>query len=240
MENVMIEGTYTLQTSPEGAWRCLMDEQMLRQAIPGLDHLERLDEQTLAITVHIRQAPLIGAYHGHITVTDQQYPYYYSLAVEGEGGQSKIHGSGVVHLHARGTYTIVVYKGSLHLGMPGTLLPPLVVKGAAKHFIQQFFATLTEEIRAMAFPSSEAPETLTDLARTMDYTHERSNVITLPREQITVKEARKGYPYPLIHLLRLGKGDPQQEEEWATRIKRTGVVALLLLLVWVGTRLPKR
>ena len=35
-----IEGTYTLQASPEEVWQCLMDTQVLRSAIPGVEQLE--------------------------------------------------------------------------------------------------------------------------------------------------------------------------------------------------------
>src|SRR5256885_13676838 len=42
---MIIEGTYTLQATPEDVWRCLMDEQILRSAIPGLESLERRSEE---------------------------------------------------------------------------------------------------------------------------------------------------------------------------------------------------
>src|SRR5436309_12438179 len=144
-----IEGTYTLQASPEDVWQCLMDQQVLRRAIPGVEQLELIGENKYNITVHIRQTPLIGTYHGHATVTEQHYPYYYTIAIEGEGGPGTISGEGVVHLNERDENTVVAYKGILNLGKLGTLLPPPLVKGTAKLLLQQFFTALAEHLRTL-------------------------------------------------------------------------------------------
>ncbi len=124
-----IEGTYTLQASPEDVWRCLMDQQVLRHAIPGVEKLESLGQHEHGITLQIRQPPLIGVYHGRVMLTDQHYPYHYSIAIEGEGRQSTINGHGVIHLSGRGENTVVAYKGTVNIGKLGTLLPAPVVKG---------------------------------------------------------------------------------------------------------------
>ncbi len=236
MDTLNIEGTYTLQASPEGAWQCMMDEQVLLQALPGAEHVERASENTYAITIHIRQTPFIGSYHGHLTITEQQYLYYYCITVEGEGSQSKINGNGVIHLSGRGENTVIAYKGALHLGKLGTLLPPPVVKGAARLFIQQFFTSLADQLRTMNPPQtvvSEAlPGTQAEEIPQIQYTR------TALQEQKS--STSKGFPYLVVRLLRLGAGDHQLEEQWVKRLRRIGTAAVLLLLVWVGTRIPRR
>src|SRR5205085_7811181 len=74
-----IEGTYTLQASAEEVWQCLMDTQVLRHAIPGVEQVERLDDYKHTITLHVKQTPLMGSYHGQVTIAEQHYPYYYTL-----------------------------------------------------------------------------------------------------------------------------------------------------------------
>ena len=86
------EGTYTLQASPHDVWSCLMDQQTLQHVIPGAERLEALGEDTYAIAMHIGSSPLAGFYHGHVTVTERQYPSSYHLTIECEGGQSTING----------------------------------------------------------------------------------------------------------------------------------------------------
>src|SRR5438105_8042233 len=119
-----IEGTYTLQATPEEVWHCLLNQQVLREAIPGVRQLERFDKHTYDITLHIGHPPLTGLYSGKVTVTEEHYPYYYSLAIEGEGRQGTMSGRGTVHLSGHGENTVVAYKGTLHIGKLGTLPPP--------------------------------------------------------------------------------------------------------------------
>src|SRR5947199_5224459 len=143
-----IEGTYTLPASPEDIWQSLMDREVLLRTVPGIEQLEQLDKDTYAIALHIKQAPLIGTYHGHVSVTEQHFPYHYRLIIDGEGRQSTLSGNGVVHLSQRDSMTIIAYKGTLNLGKLGTLLPTVIVKGTAKMLIQQFFTALADHLRA--------------------------------------------------------------------------------------------
>src|ERR1039457_3910873 len=144
-----IEGTYTLQAPQEDVWHCLMDAQALRRAVPGVEKLEVLGEYRHGITLDIRQSPLVGTYHGQVTVTDQHYPSNYSIAFEGEGRQSTISGRGVVQLSTLGENTIVTYKGTVNAGKLATLLPAHVVKGTARLLSKQFFLAWASQLRVM-------------------------------------------------------------------------------------------
>jgi carbon monoxide dehydrogenase subunit G len=235
-----IEGTYTLQASPEDVWKCLMDQQVLRRAIPGVEQLELIGENKYDITLHIKQTPLIGTYHGQATVTEQHYPYYYNIAIEGEGGPGTISGEGVVHLNCRDENTVVAYKGTLNIGKLGTLLPPPLVKGTAKLLLQQFFTALAEHLRTLPRPVStiEVPEHNQESQESQ----ERATLRQL-EEQIAILAANAEPTkllHTLVHELKLGGGDPILEEQWVNRIRRIGFVFGLLLLVWIGTRLPRR
>ena len=227
-----IEGTYTLQASPEDVWQCLMDQQVLRRAIPGVEKLELIGENKYNITLHIRQTPLIGTYHGHATVTEQHYPYYYNIAIEGEGVPGTISGEGVVHLNERDENTVVAYKGTLNIGKLGTLLPPPLVKGTAKLLLQQFFTALAEHLR-----------TLPRSASTLGVAENDQDRIT-PSEEHTAIRASEAEPttllHTVVHQLKLGGGDPTLEEHWVNRIRRVGMVFGLVVLVWIGTRLPRK
>ena len=229
-----IEGTYTLQASPEDVWQCLMDQQVLRRAIPGVEQLELIGENKYNIMLHIRQTPLIGTYHGHATVTEQHYPYYYNIAIEGEGVPGTISGEGVVHLNERDENTVVAYKGTLNIGKLGTLLPPPLVKGTAKLLLQQFFTALAEHLRTLPTLSSTVEVAEPDRDRaTFRQFEGHIAILSANAEPITLL-------HNLVHELKLGGGDPTLEEQWVNRIRRVGMVFGLLLLVWIGTRLPRK
>lgn len=223
-----IEGTYTLQASPEEVWRCLMDQQTLQRTIPGVEHIETLDKDRYAITVQVGPTPLTGSYHGHVTVAERQYPYYYRLAIEGEGCQRTINGEGSVHLGEQGENTIVTYKGELTLSKSNTTLPIPVVKGAAKLLIQQFFTSLDDQLHAIG----RAP------AMTVEHVHGVS-ILERPRGKIVLLPA---LPQPtlletIVRRLGLGAGDPAAEAQWANRIMRGSIALGVLLLVWIASRI---
>ena len=246
-----IEGTYTLQGTPEEVWRCLMDPQVLRRAIPGVERLERENTHRYAVTMHIRHAPLMGLYQGHVTISEQHYPHQYRLTIEGEGKQGKISGEGVIQLSRHDENTVVAYKGTLNPGRLATLLPPPLVQGAAKLLIQQFFTGLAEYLRTL-----NRVEVSISLADIHNGGLARQEEGEWRKEPVTITAgARRSFfpsallPFPIgrtspllaiVRRLGLGKGDPAEEARWAERGRRLGFIMTLLALVWVGTRLPRR
>jgi len=227
---MIIEGTYTLQAAPEDVWRCLMDEQILRSAIPGLESLERLDDGQMSITMHISHRPLLGSFHGNAVVTEQQYPFSYALRFEGDSNQSSLSGEGTVHLSERDENTIVAYKSTLTLGKTGVLLPPALVKGIVKHLIQEFFTALAEILRTI----HSAP------AEVIEYSHVQITDEQLDGQGVVLSpDAQPTLLHRLVHRSGLGDGDPLLEELWVGRVKRYSMLTGLLLLVLLGTRLPR-
>ncbi|WP_084658959.1 CoxG family protein [Thermogemmatispora onikobensis] len=236
-----VEGAYTLQATPEEVWKCLMDQQILRQVLPGVEHLEALDENRYAIRLAVRHAPLRGSYEGLVTVSDQEYPHCYRITVEGESRHGPVRGEGWVRLLRREHNTVVSYQGVLNVGRAG-LLPAPVLRGTTKMLIQQFFLGLADQLRVMRPPEiEEASEVAAQPNQVSAQRQERA----WPPEAIRASEsglpARGRTPlHSLVRRLRLGGGDPQAEERWVQAIRRTAMLAVLLLLVWVGTRLPRR
>ncbi len=238
-----IEGTYTLQASPEDVWQSLLDRQVLLRAVPGIERLEQLDKDTYAIAMHVKQPPLRGSYHGHITVAEQHFPYHYRLILDGEGRQSTLSGNGVVHLSQRDSMTIIAYKGTLNLGKLGTLLPTALVKGTVKMLIQQFFTALADHLRAkvpVQILASEEPEDAVIVKQPT-----RGDTLLLspsasPAQEVAALMQSHTPLQSIVHWFRLGAGNPVQEVIWETRIRRIGIASGLLLLVWIGTRLPRK
>ncbi len=208
-----------------------MDQQTLQRAIPGVERIEALGEDTYALTVQVEPTPFTGSYQGHVTVTEQQYPYYYRLAIEGAGCQRTINGAGSVHLSGQDENTVVTYKGALTLGKSDTPLPVPVVKGAAKLLIQHFFTALADQLPA----TGRAPTVIAGHVHSV-HTLER------PRGKIVLLPA---LPQPtllgtIVRRLGLGAGDPAAEAQWASRLKRGGIVLGILLLAWIASKIRKR
>ncbi len=227
-----IEGTYTLHGPPEEIWGYLKDQQVLQRTIPGIERIEALNEERYAVAIHVGPTPLTGSYQGQITVTERHHPYYYRIAIEGEGQQSSINGVGDIHLSSQGENTIVSYKGKLNLGKIDTTLPTPVVRGAAKLLIQQFFSALADHLRtANPTPAVAAGEHVRGIT-TLE--QPGGKIVILPASP------RSTFLETIVRRVGLGAGDPAAEALWVNRLRRIGVLLGLLLLVWIGTRIPRK
>ncbi|HZS75189.1 MAG TPA: carbon monoxide dehydrogenase subunit G [Ktedonobacteraceae bacterium] len=225
-----IEGTYTLQAAPEEVWNSLMDFQTLRQTISGLERLEALGNNTFAFTLHIKHAPLRGTYTGQVQVDDLHYPSSFRMTVDGESQQSNIQGVWDIHLTPHDQNTVISYQGVLNLGKLSGLIPAPLLKGTLKVLIQQFFTSLAEQLRTTSRVYLSSTEENNGLV-----------VENIAHNGQSVDVGGKPTPlHTLVHTLKLGDSDPLLEEQWVSRLRRFGTISILLLLVWVGTRIPRR
>lgn len=235
-----IEGTYTVQAPPDHVWDSLMDPQVLQDIIPGVEKLEKLDGNTYEVTIQIKHAPLKGSYHGNITVTDQQFPRHYCIEIRGEGRQALFSGNGRVQLNEQNNNTIIAYKGEVKQDRRSSLLPPAVLKGAAKLLIQQFFAALA--LRLGARPSTGSLNM--EPPATGSVIRQPGGTITILTPKLSTEPELSAQQATWLQTLlrwgRLGNGNQQEVVRLETRIRRFGLVAGLLFLVWVGTRIPRR
>lgn len=230
---MIIEGTYTLQASPEDVWQCLMDRQILLEIIPGIEQLEMLEGNSYAIAIAVKHAPLKGTYCGRVTISEQQFPYHYRLTIDGEGHQHSISGSGSIHLNKHENQTIIAYSGTLMVGK----LPTLVSKGAAKLLIQHFFTALADYLRTNALTRTLESE---QIAGASVIKQSNGSVVILPSPPPSSFMESIPPSLRIVRLLKLGQGNATQEALWTKRIRQAGILSGLLFLVWVGTRLPRR
>lgn len=228
-----IEGTYTLQAPTEDVWNCLMDGHTIQHAVPGLQRLSRIDDHSYTFTIHIRHAPLRGTYAGNASILQPVYPSSYRLSIEGEGPGGKFQSECSLQLKAQNQNTVVGYQGHLQFERGNVLIPAPLVRATIRVLLQHFFTVLTDRLRTRH----------TDLVymQTLEEMYEEF----LPEEQAgarpPARQQREQRPlYQLVRLLRLGHQDPDQEDLWVRRLRQASLVTVLLLLVWIGTRLPRR
>ncbi len=222
-----IEGTYTFQSRLTEIRQSLTKQDVLQHAIPGLEKLEAVEPNRYTVAIHIKYPPLAGTYQGQVSIVEDAQPASYRLLVESSGGPNTITGTGSIQLNELGDNTTVVYKGTLSLSKHGTRLTPTVTKGAVKLLLQQFFTALSDQLRR---DHPDLPEDGTNVASDIIIRH------SIPVEpRVSSSLANK-----IVRVLGLGKDDALQEEIWTERIRRAGLISGFLLLVWIGTRLPRK
>ena len=230
-----IEGTYTLQATPEEVWQLLVDQQTLLHTLPEIEKLERVDDYTQILTLHFPYTPLLGTYYGNIRIAESNYPMHSRIIIESvRDTQGTMSGEATVDLESHEDTTILTYKCDISLHKPRVEIQRTVIKGAAKLLIQQFFTALEEQLWEQQATKKRAEEELIKimaLQRSAAYQDRSSQERT--QQRVTFLQR-------IVHLLRLGDGNSAEEERWTQRIRRTGYASVLLFLVWVGTRIPRR
>lgn len=229
-----IEGTYTLQATPAEVWHYFTDQAILNETLPGVKRILSLGKDMYDITVSMDNAPFTGSHHGQITISEQQYPYHFRLTATSDG-KTSLHGVGSIHLHEHEGKTIVAYKGTFTFNKTGTYLAPALIKGAIKLYMQQYIQRLAEHLHDQKFP-----------AASLDLNGTGNAIVRQPAGDIAViQHSAADTKHPATaniatRLFRPGSRDPQVQTRWKARIRRTGAITGLLLLVWIGTRIPRR
>lgn len=233
-----INGTYTLQATPGQIWSALMQKEVLTRVIPAIERLEQIDEELYAISVYVRQEPLSGSYRGRAKIVEVHYPTYFRFVIEPEGEMNTLSGEGSVYFQESEQNTIVSYQGDLQFGGQDADVSPLVMKGAAKLLVQEGFTYLAEQLRTER-QSGIMMGNGHRSGNAVLMRQEKGDVMVIPAQQAK-EQAPASFTHSLVKRLHLGEDDPVQEEMWVRRVQRTGIVAGLIFLVWVGTRLPRR
>ncbi len=227
-----INGTYTLQAPPEVVWNLLMDLHTLQRSIPGMERLERMGEDRYAFTLHIKHAPLRGAYSGHVLVTKMEYPYSYHMQAEGEGIPATFQAKCEITLTPLDENTVVAYKGTLLFSRANAQLNGSLVKGIVKVLIQQFFTAVAVHLRSTGYSYLHDSE---DHITPIEVTHIQDR-----HSESSTFQDKPSFLLLVVRQLGLGENDPLLEQKWVNRLRRAGFISMLLFFVWVGTRLPRR
>ncbi|MGZ3611326.1 MAG: CoxG family protein [Ktedonobacteraceae bacterium] len=227
-----IDGSYTLQAPPEVVWNLLMDQDMLQHAIQGMERLEQTGEDTYAFTLHIKHAPLRGAYSGNAVVSKLEYPYSYYMEAEGEGVPGIFRAECNITLTALDENTVVAYQGNLHFSRTNAQFPGSLIKGIVKVLIQQFFTAIADHLRSDSYVYEYDTKTHINQVEVSHMQNGRMEASSLPD--------KSSFLHLVVRQLGLGDSDPFLEQQWVNRLRRIGLVSMLLFFVWVGTRLPRR
>ena len=252
-----IEGTYTLQATPAVVWECLLDNTLWEYSDFGIDDVEQIGTHSFLVTIRLHHAPLTGTYTTRVTISEQHAPYYCRLTLDGDETDNEqdkqieqtntLNGYGILHLNQQEHLTVVAYKGDITsrvLDTTGRLASSTVVKGAVKLLLQQFFTSLAELVYQKQHMHMNGSDSTNQSSEGLFITHEQRITIPSPMtysdERARESSMKHSRLHWFVHLLGIGNGNPEEEIRWTQRIRRFSIASVLLFLVWVGTRIPRR
>lgn len=139
-----IAGSYTLPFPREHVYGMMQDPEVLSQAIPGSEALEKIGEDEYRMKMKMALASLSGAFEGKVRITDQTPPSSFRLVVEGAGKIGFMKGDGLLNLAGKEGGTEVAYDGDVQVGGTMAAVGQRLIDGAAKMLIKRFFDKLRD------------------------------------------------------------------------------------------------
>ena len=184
-----MSGEYKIAAPRARVWAALNDPEILRQAIPGCEELNKLSDTELEATAKAKIGPVSARFKGKVVLSNLNPPEGYTLTGEGSGGAAGFaKGEAVVSLVEDGDATILRYTVKATIGGKLAQLGQRLVDGAAKKMADEFFDKFSELAGGKVKPPAAVAAPALKPARTGERQSRRAHA------RAAVVAARRGHP----------------------------------------------
>ena len=104
---MLLNGTHTLNASPDIIWGKLMNTEILAKIVPGISKLVKLADNEFEAISEIKLGPVSGKFSGGLTLTEIQEPSTFTLNVT---QNSKI-GNAIIIVTAKQSFAVFQIVG---------------------------------------------------------------------------------------------------------------------------------
>ena len=146
-----LTGEVRLAAPREAVWRALNDPEILKQAIPGCESVEKLSDTEFNAKVALKIGPMSARFAGKGTLSDLDPPNGYTITGEGQGGVAGFgKGSAKVELVDDNGATVLRYTAAVQVGGKIAQLGARLIDATAKKLANQFFTKFAEVVNGPA------------------------------------------------------------------------------------------
>ncbi len=137
-----MSGSERIEAPVETVWQALNDPEILRQAIPGCESLEKTSDTAMTAKVVLKIGPIKAKLEGAVELQNLNPPNSYTIAGEGKGGLAGFAKGGAdVSLAADGPdTTILTYTVKAEVGGKIAQLGSRLIDSTSKKLAGEFFA----------------------------------------------------------------------------------------------------
>ena len=140
-----IKGEYFIPVPRAAVWAALNDVDVLKQAIPGCDSMNRLSDTEIEATVTAKVGPVKATFKGQVTLSDLDPPNGYSIRGEGKGGVAGFaKGGAKVRLTDAPGGTTLNYDVDAAVGGKLAQIGARLIEGTARKLADEFFSAFTK------------------------------------------------------------------------------------------------
>ncbi|MEM7120806.1 MAG: carbon monoxide dehydrogenase subunit G [Pseudomonadota bacterium] len=153
-------GEYTINATRERVWDALNDPEILKQAIPGCQEIEKQSPTEMTATIKSKIGPVQATFKGAVTLSNLNPPEGYTIAGEGKGGVAGFaKGSADVTLSdADGGGTLLRYQATGQVGGKIAQVGARLVEGTGKKLADEFFGAFDDLLATDEAPATEEPD----------------------------------------------------------------------------------
>jgi hypothetical protein len=142
-------GEYRIEAPRDKVWAALNDPEVLKQAIPGCQEIDKLSATEMTAKVIAKVGPVKANFTGQVTLSDLDPPNSYRISGEGKGGAAGFAKGGAnVKLEPAGNATILKYEVNATVGGKLAQLGARLIDGTAKKMANEFFAEFARVVEA--------------------------------------------------------------------------------------------
>jgi uncharacterized protein len=154
-------GEYRIAAPRSTVWAALNDPDILKQAIPGCDEIQKLSDTEMTAKVTAKVGPVSAKFTGKVTLSELDPPNGYKISGEGSGGAAGFaKGGASVHLADDGAGTLLTYTVEANVGgklaQIGSRLIDATARKMAGDFFSRFAAVVAVPQEAPAAPTPSA------------------------------------------------------------------------------------
>ncbi len=144
---MQMSGEYRIEASRDAVWAALNDPEVLKQAIPGCEEIDKTSDTEFAAKVKVKVGPVSAKFTGNVILSDLDPPNGYTISGTGKGGPAGFaKGGAKVRLEADGAATILHYEVEAHVGGKLAQIGSRLIDVTAKKMAGDFFAKFGEVV----------------------------------------------------------------------------------------------
>ncbi len=139
-------------------WEALNDPDILKQAIPGCESVEKEGDDGFTATVKVKVGPVKAKFKGAVTLSNIDAPNGYTITGEGKGGAAGFGKGGAdIKLSDADGGTLLSYTATASVGGKMAQIGSRLIDSTAKKLAGEFFAKFNELVSEPSVDISETP-----------------------------------------------------------------------------------
>lgn len=154
-----LTGEQRIPAPRQKVWEALNDPDILGQAIPGCQSIEKHGDDKFSAKVKAKVGPVSATFGGEVTLSELNPPESYTISGEGKGGAAGFaKGGAKVRLEEDGpNATILHYTVTANVGGKLAQIGSRLIDSTAKKLSGEFFEKFSEVVAGPAPAAAEVP-----------------------------------------------------------------------------------